>query len=105
MNYEDAMEWSTALESGNYKQTRGRLKRDDGFCCWGVLCEIKGMKPELMEDGSYRYAGIHLVSPPTSILKTIGVSVDTDIDLASMNDSGSGFPEIAKHIRDNWQSL
>jgi hypothetical protein len=32
--------WIKALRSGNYKQTRGTLKNDEGFCCLGVLCDI-----------------------------------------------------------------
>lgn len=32
--------WISALESGSYSQTRGRLSDGDGFCCLGVLCEI-----------------------------------------------------------------
>lgn len=32
--------WIKALRSGEYQQTKGRLKRDDGFCCLGVLCDV-----------------------------------------------------------------
>lgn len=32
--------WISALESGSYQQTTGKLTNGDGFCCLGVLCEI-----------------------------------------------------------------
>lgn len=33
--------WTTALESGEFKQAKGSLKSNKGgFCCLGVLCEI-----------------------------------------------------------------
>jgi hypothetical protein len=42
MNYDWAMKWADALESGKYKQTAGVLKDNDGWCCLGVLCDISG---------------------------------------------------------------
>jgi len=33
--------WLAALRSGNYAQTRGALRRTDGFCCLGVLCDVR----------------------------------------------------------------
>lgn len=32
--------WIEALRSGKYKQTQGRLERDNKFCCLGVACEV-----------------------------------------------------------------
>lgn len=32
--------WLLALESGDYKQSTGQLKRGDRFCCLGVLCDL-----------------------------------------------------------------
>lgn len=29
-----------ALRSGKYKQGRGHLRGDDGFCCLGVACDV-----------------------------------------------------------------
>jgi hypothetical protein len=38
--------WIAALRSGNYKQGKTQLRRDDEtgseFCCLGVLCEVMG---------------------------------------------------------------
>ena len=35
--------WLTALESGEYKQTRDLLRDDNGFCCLGVACDLSGL--------------------------------------------------------------
>jgi hypothetical protein len=32
--------WLDALRSGQYKQTVGRLKDSEGYCCLGVLCDV-----------------------------------------------------------------
>ena len=40
MNAEVKEKWLNALRSGEYKQTRGNLKTDCGFCCLGVLCDL-----------------------------------------------------------------
>ena len=34
-------EWVAALRSGKYAQTRGKLRKADGYCCLGVLCDIR----------------------------------------------------------------
>lgn len=44
MNKSLIEEWLTALRSGNYPQTRDRLRSHEGgeisYCCLGVLCDI-----------------------------------------------------------------
>ena len=40
MYKEIALQWADALESGKYKQGRGKLRRGDKFCCLGVLCNL-----------------------------------------------------------------
>ncbi len=32
--------WVEALRSDKYKQGRNRLRRDNKFCCLGVLCDV-----------------------------------------------------------------
>jgi hypothetical protein len=42
--------WISALNSGEYPQTRGALKNENGYCPFGVLCELSQLsewKPEL----------------------------------------------------------
>jgi hypothetical protein len=40
MNPDIKVRWVEALRSNNYKQAKGYLKTEDGFCCLGVLCDI-----------------------------------------------------------------
>jgi hypothetical protein len=40
MNKERKTNWTTALRSGNYKQTVGMLRDSKGFCCLGVACDL-----------------------------------------------------------------
>ena len=42
MKKEIADKWVEALRSGKYKQGKSALKKDDSFCCLGVLCDIIG---------------------------------------------------------------
>ena len=37
---QNAKKWVEALRSGDYKQTRGKLRDADGFCCLGVACDL-----------------------------------------------------------------
>jgi hypothetical protein len=40
VNAEIAKKWVAALRSGEYRQSKSQLRRGDGFCCLGVLCEL-----------------------------------------------------------------
>jgi len=40
MNPKVKARWVAALRSGEYKQIEGSLKKDGGFCCLGVLCDL-----------------------------------------------------------------
>lgn len=42
MDAELKAKWIAALRSGEFKQTRGYLKDDAGYCCLGVLCKVQG---------------------------------------------------------------
>ena len=39
MNKEIKEKWIEALRSGRYNKIKGALKKDDGFCAVGVLCD------------------------------------------------------------------
>lgn len=41
MNPKYKQDWIDALRSDKYKQGKGRLCSDEGFCCLGVLCDVK----------------------------------------------------------------
>ena len=40
---EHRQEWIEALRSGDYKQTTGRLRDENEYCCLGVACDISGI--------------------------------------------------------------
>lgn len=107
--------WLEALESGEYKQTTGVLRREgDGneefrYCCLGVACEVanKFSKEDYFElsNGSVL---------PISLARFIGISEDggfknvvhhggkSFMRLTYMNDSGVRFKTIARIIREQF---
>ena len=44
MNPKIKEKWLKALRSGEYKQGRESLRKDDKYCCLGVLCDIAPKK-------------------------------------------------------------
>ena len=40
MNQEVKAKWVAALRGGQYQQGPGYLRRNDKFCCLGVLCDL-----------------------------------------------------------------
>jgi hypothetical protein len=101
--------WVAALRSGNYKQTRGALKKDGGHCCLGVLCEVLG---HIAEWNGYKYS----YNGSKSVLETyiqeeagmktpLGSWADNKRSLIELNDDGKSFDEIADIIEENWRSL
>jgi hypothetical protein len=114
-------EWCAALESGEYTQCQGVLKKslisinDEpsriGHCCLGVLCEIvypgkftpkeyySNVEYILEIDEESETADLELTD---KILEQIGMDRDTMNVLIEMNDDqGKTFPEIAQYIREN----
>lgn len=82
--------WLGALRSGKYKQGKGSLRPAPGvFCCLGVLCEAA-----------------HIHTWDTALVKADPgqqdvLSVDMQLQLATMNDQGADFNEIADWIEKN----
>jgi hypothetical protein len=106
-------EWIDALLSREYKQGKCCLRRsDDTYCCLGVLCDlfVKEREIEWIISGTGDYYYLHDTSAylPTSVMDWAGLdesggwfdSSDGDRSLASMNDSGKSFEEIAKKIEE-----
>ena len=90
-------EWIKALESGEYKQTKGRLRTGVGHCCLGVYAEvnsipISGYGDDMMinnENVGYK-----------PIMDIIGQSNVNK--LWSMNDTDNkNFEEIADWLEEN----
>ena len=118
--------WTTALKSGKYQQTRGKLRRTTatieyikgdpetkpvppGMCCLGVLCEISNIDNFKRNDTYIK----HDISLPEKVREWAGLkstfgSLGNDINrisLSSMNDEGQTFTEIAEFIDKNYKLL
>lgn len=112
-----ARRWASALDSGEYKQTVGRLRDDEGFCCIGVLCNIHAQdNPEIAakETDMYSYLGCE-EEAPEEVLEWSGMKepegelperIRGHMCLTGLNDNAQmSFPEIAKIIRKHWKEL
>jgi hypothetical protein len=107
-NKEIMIQWRDALKSGEFRQAKGKLRTDSGYCCLGVLCELHLRK--VREDGEdlswrrgeyetsdgsreneYDYLGSDLSLPDTvrlwAELPDCNPSID-GIDLSTHNDGG-----------------
>lgn len=108
--------WIEALRSGEYKQTVGKLVRNNKYCCLGVLCEIAKEQfnlKYLFDDNDEKIIGfetsreVYESSPPLSLQKFLGLnkrlnSSDEYIILDTlilMNDEDKKrFSTIAKYL-------
>lgn len=117
-----ARKWAQALESGEYKQATGQLRKADGaMCCLGVLCNLHAQEhPEIAAQQKKKtvYCGEAEVAPK-EVLKWSGLQSDVGIlpeehvingrshtELTELNDNAKlTFPEIAKVIRKHWKGL
>lgn len=115
MNIELLDRWLVALRSGDYAQTtRGQLRYIDPhtgipyFCCLGVLCDIAdptGWDPSV--SGEHRLGSGYLKSTADDELQlpflfSWSPRVQCQDVLASKNDTGRPFPDIADFIEANY---
>jgi hypothetical protein len=108
--------WIEALESGEYKQAVSYLSIHGLYCCLGVACEV-AIKHGVEVTRAYRdeivqYDGDHSLLPP-SVQKWLGLRCNDggfevahddwieEVNLATLNDEGATFQEIANVIREN----
>ena len=109
MDHDIAMKWADALESGEYKQTQGRLYDGKGYCCLGVLCDLVGLKPKYFPKAGFLFDS-QGASLPNSVLEKTGITSTYGCypgnNLTNLNDvDGKSFPEIAEVIREHWEEL
>lgn len=113
--------WIAALRSGQYIQGRHQLRKNDTFCCLGVLCDLydksgwrlssypsekvqwrndeMGFSRHAAYDGGTGLYGSDL--PPPALLRLVGISRENANALIRANDNLKlSFKEIADIIED-----
>ncbi len=87
-----------ALRSGEYPQTKGKLKDGVGYCCLGIACLLQGKNDDDIQ-GKY-YPSIDWLPKETlDVPKNGGLRLEAR--LANMNDEGKTFLEIADWVEQN----
>lgn len=117
MNPEVKEKWITALNSGEYSQTKDCLRDNSGYCCLGVLTDLaikSGLDLEWEFDSGYvatcfdedGYKERHEVVLPWIVMEwaELGstnpsvVYEGSHVPISDPNDNGMPFSEIAKLI-------
>lgn len=115
------LRWVKALRSGKYQQSKQKLKKPEGFCCLGVLCDIsqKGVWEELggkydafkyLEGSEFlpravqKWAGLGGPNPRMDNT-TVEFKARKYSNLTALNDAGMPFEEIANVIEKNYREL
>ena len=102
MNREAIQKWINALRSGKYKQCKGRLRSGLLFCATGILCDLHAKEyligwkiTELTRADLYCGSSVNL---PEEVLRWAGITIAQAMAIASLNDEGYSFNQIATHI-------
>lgn len=80
-------QWIDTLYAGTYQQTHGVLRREDEYCCLGVLCDLydsTGWGPKTPK-GSQYYSG-HECYPPYAVSLASGLTLNDRSLLGILND-------------------
>lgn len=120
MRRDIATKWAEALRSGEYRQCKEVLQREEGFCCLGVLCDLhrqaKGgewVGPDHHTHGGMVYqpaeGGEDYALLPEAVQEWAGIrgpnpSVRCD-PLTILNDEGRKFDDLADMIEACWEDL
>ena len=105
-------QWLTALRSGHYKQGHEWLRRNNAYCCLGVLCNLYDATQWRPSNGNgelYSYGGVaeEYIYPPNAVWQWAGIDPEVDAekvgaDLALLNDEKEmSFDQIADYIAAN----
>jgi hypothetical protein len=104
MDAELRNKWLEALRSGAYSQSAGSLRKEGGYCCLGVLCDVSSLG-SWEEHPGYDFG--YIVDDCTErgllsfhILGVLGFTNKFQLILAQMNDDGLSFNEIADYIEE-----
>jgi hypothetical protein len=96
MKKEIKKKWIDALRSGEYKQTRGRLRFDDCYCALGVLADIVVKEQKLDENGLPYYWWID----NTFHCKNGIIGYDVSLPYPFRKDTGLEYAELIIHAND-----
>lgn len=118
MRKELGQRWVAALRSGKFRQGKRALREGDTYCCLGVLCELAvadgAIRAEREANGAYYYDGSSgLPSSATASWAGMRTNDGSHLEelriegesLASRNDRGATFAEIADIIERNIDAL
>jgi len=95
--------WVSALDSGEFKQTRGVLSDGDYHCALGVLCELayrEGVVEKSTDLSVVSFNG-EMAMPPQSVKIWAGIGRLGANVVSGMNDDGADFHTIALYIKEN----
>ena len=104
MEQEYKQPWVKALRSSKYEQGKGLLKRNNKYCCLGVLCEINKLEEKIRNDRIYfNYKdNFSCGFLPLNFREEAGITDEEEQQLIKMNDdAGKSFKEIADWIEVN----
>lgn len=103
--------WLEALRSGKYKQTIGKLRKPNGFCCLGVLYDVTSKNKWDNDKDQYctisgSDSNLNSADVSKNLIKVLDQPLKNDVDsiqgyLAENNDRGWGFKKIANWIEKN----
>ena len=105
--------WVEALRSGEYKKGIHSLRRNDTYCCLGVLCDVSGVG-EWKSIGGTKYTTVYAYTTeneanhttlPELVMNHVGLASDIGrknegilTSLVAANDGGLNFNQIADII-------
>jgi hypothetical protein len=119
MNQEIKQKWIEALRSGSYSQTKQQLKKENSFCCLGVLCDLylKENNQDWVTQGNDTGAIVHdeeeycmplieVTVLPEKVYTWAGLDEENPeveyaeqiMPISDVNDLGRSFKEIASII-------
>lgn len=97
--------WIEALRSGEYKQGKHSLQKEDKFCCLGVLCKVMDLPTEDYDVDSDEPYPKEWIGRSKKIPEFLQGETDITEALSLMNDgdknqSALSFNEIADYIEE-----